>query len=343
VRSMKKLLFVSMLAAGVVGLACAGGCAKDGNAPIRLSYSVFFPPTHVHAQLAASWAAEVEKRSGGRLKISVYPGATLTKADQCWAGVVDGISDLGMSCLAYTPGPFPLLEALDLPLKWPDGEVATAVSAELAEKYAAESALPAKLLYLHAHGPGVLATRQKVENLEDLQRLKIRGTGLSAQIVEALGGTAIGMSQPDTYDALQKGVVDGTFCPIETLKGWRQGECVKYVLEVPEVGYTTAMFVAMNRKKWDSLPPDLQQILLDTSAEWLPKHGKAWCDADDEGRAFAAEKGVEFLRLPPDEAARWAEKVAPLLDAYVARCEAKGLPGRAFLTDAQEAIKASGK
>ena len=50
------------------------------------------------------------------------------------------------------------------------------------------------------------------------------------------------MSQPETYEALQ-GVVDATLCPIETLKGWKQGEVISSVTDSSVVGYTTAMFV----------------------------------------------------------------------------------------------------
>jgi len=51
------------------------------------------------------------------------------------------------------------------------------------------------------------------------------------------------MPQPETYEALQKGVVEATLCPIETLKGWKQGEAISFVTDSSSIGYTTAMFV----------------------------------------------------------------------------------------------------
>lgn len=65
----------------------------------------------------------------------------------------------------------------------------------------------------------------------------------------------VAMAQPDTYEARQKNVVDATLCPIETLKGWKQGEVISSVTDATAVGYTTAMFVAMNKQKWEKLPP----------------------------------------------------------------------------------------
>lgn len=318
--------------------ACGAGGEAASGPEYKLTYSIFFPPMHLQAKTGMDWAAEVEKRSGGRIQITVHPGGTLTKADQCWQGVISGVSDLGMSCFAYTPGRFPLLEAIDLPLGWPDGMTATRVATALAAKYNPAEIQGAKLLYIHAHGPGILATKKPVRSLEDLKNMKIRGTGLSAGIATALGATAVGMPQPETYDALQKGVVDGTFCPIETLKGWKQGEVISYITDTKAIGYTTAMFVAMNQKTWEALPADLQRLIEEVSAEFVDKHGAAWNQADEEGLAFVKELGREIIPLSAEEEARWKAQVAPILDKYLAQAAEKGLPGADFLRDAQNRI-----
>ena len=343
---MKNRIWLGWMLAAIAGVALAAGCGKkeasaDGAAAVqtyKLTYSIFFPPMHVQAKTGMEWAAEVEKRSGGRIQIAVHPGGTLTKADQCWQGVLGGISDLGMSCFAYTPGRFPLLEALDLPLGWPDGLTATRVATALAAKYNPAEIQGAKILYIHAHGPGILATKKPVRALEDLKNMKIRGTGLSAGIATALGATAVGMPQPETYDALQKGVVEGTFCPIETLKGWKQGEVIEFVTDTKAIGYTTAMFVAMNQKSWDALPADLQQILTDVSAEFVDKHGNAWNQADAEGLEFVQGLNREIIALSADEEARWKAAVEPIVAKYLAQTAEKGLPGADFLKDVQTMI-----
>ena len=318
--------------------------AKGGEAAppvIRLTYSIFFPPTHVQAIAGTQWAKEIERRSGGRVKIDVFPGGTLTKADQCYQGVVDGISDIGMSCLAYTRGRFPLLEGLDLPLGYPDGAVATRIANELVAKYQPQETQDTHLLYLHAHGPGILASKKPVRALEDLKGMKVRATGLSAKIVERLGAAAVGMPQPETYEALQKGVVEATLCPVETLKGWKQAEVINYVTDATAIGYTTAMFVTMNRDRWNALPADLQALFTEVSAEWVAQHGAAWNTADREGEALVAELKRETIRLAPEEQARWQAAVAPVLQAYVEQAAAKALPAQAFLDDAQQRVAAA--
>ena len=141
------------------------------------------------------------------------------------------------------------------------------------------------------------------------------------------------------YEALQKGVVQATLCPIETLKGWKQGEVVDYVAETAAIGYTTAMFVTMNLERWNSLPEDIQQIMTKVSADWVDKHGVAWNEADAAGRAMLKELGKDTFALPDEETARWREKISPVLDQFAAKAEAKGLPGRRFLDDLLAEVK----
>ncbi len=96
-------------------------------AQTTLTYSIFFPATHAQAKAGESWARN-KKRTGGKVKINIFSGGSLTLADQCFDGVEKGISDIGMSCFAYTRGRLPLLEALDLPMGYPNGMVATLVA-----------------------------------------------------------------------------------------------------------------------------------------------------------------------------------------------------------------------
>jgi TRAP-type C4-dicarboxylate transport system substrate-binding protein len=195
-----------------------------------------------------------------------------------------------------------------------------------------------QLLYVHAHGPGILASKKPVKSLTDLKSLKVRATGLSAKIVEALGGTPVAMSQPETYEALAKGVVEATLCPIETLKGWKQGETIQYVVDASAIGYTTAMFVVMNKDKWATLPANVQKVFNEVNEEWITKHGAAWDEADKAGREFVTELKREFIHLPEAEQQAWKTAVKPILEAYVKAAKDKNLPGDTMLADLQAEI-----
>ncbi len=326
----------------IITLLLTVGCAKKqdtGSQPaFEFSYSIFFPPTHIQCITADEWAREIEKRTEGRVKITLYPSGTLSKAPQVYEGVVSGISDIGMSCFAYTRGRFPLLEGLDLPMGYPDGMTASRIATNLAAKYAPEELADTKVLYIHAHGPGILASKKPVETIDQIKGLKVRATGLSAKIVTSLGGVPVAMAQPETYESLQKGVVDATMCPAETLKGWKQGEVISSVTDSSCIGYTTAMFVVMNKGKWDALPADLQQIVTEVSAEWVDKHGQAWDQADEEGWAFVEELGHPVIELSADQQQLWKQAVRPIIDEFIATAEEKNLPGRQLINDIETMI-----
>ena len=295
---------------------------------VNLNYSIFFPATHGQCKAGVSWAKEVEKRTNGKVKITVFPGGSLTKANQCYDGVVKGISDIGMSCFAYTRGRFPVMEAADLPLGYPDGLTATRVVNEFAQQMKPNELSDVKVLYIHAHGPGLLHTKKPVKTLADLNKMKIRSTGLSAKVVESLGGVPVAMSQGSTYESLQKGVVEGTFGPIEVLKGWKQGEVVKSTTDCYGIGYTTSMFVVMNLDKWNSLPKDVQEVMERVSAEWVDVHGNTWNEGDKQGREYTLSLGNQIIPLTEEESEKWKTAVKKVISSYIATADEKGLNGK---------------
>ncbi len=306
---------------------------------VELSYSIFFPPAHAQCKAAEEWAKEIEKQSNGKIKINVFPGGTLTSANECYDGVVKGISDIGMSCFAYTRGRFPVMEAIDLPMGYPSGMTASLAANDYYARLKPKELDDVHVLYLHAHGPGLLHTRKPVKALGDLKGMKIRSTGLSAKVVEVLGGVPVAMPQGGTYEALQKGVVEGTFAPIETLKGWKQAEVITSTTDCHTIGYTTAMFVVMNKSKWEQLPENIQKIMTDVSNRYISVHGKVWDEADAEGRAFTTELKNEINPLSEEEGKRWKTAVQPVIDEYIQTAGAGGIDGEQNLSILQAAIE----
>lgn len=308
------------------------GAGLAGAAPVTLTYSNFFPPTHIQSKLAEEWCKEVEKRTNGEVVVQYFPGQTLTKADQVYDGVVSGISDIGLSLFAYTRGRFPVMEVVDLPLGYPNGVVATEVVNEVYRELRPKELDDVKVLYLHAHGPGLVHSRVRpVRTMEDMKGLKFRATGLAAKIVTALGGTPVAMPMPETYPSLQKGVVDGALYPMESNKGWKLGEVTKYMTENFSMAYTSSFFVVMNKQKWERLSPAAQKAIDEVNAEWVAKTAAAWDESDQEGRAFFLEQKNEIIPLSPEEAARWKQAVQPIIDGYVTEAQGKGVDGKRAL------------
>jgi len=325
------LLFVCVF----VGIAfLTMGVLKAQAAPIKLTYSNFFPPTHIQSKLAEAWCKEVEKRTNGQVFVQYFPGQTLTKAAQCYDGVVTGLSDIGMSCLAYTRGRFPVMSAVDLPFGYTSGKIATKIANEVYRKFMPKELMDTRVMYLHAHGPGLLHTRDKpVRTLEDMKGLRIRATGTSALVAKALGATPVPMPMPETYQSLQKGVVDGSLYPWEANKGWKLGEVTKYCTADFSAAYTTAFFVVMNKDKWNSIPARFQRIIEEINEEWMVKHGEAWDTSDIAGIRYFLRQGGTVIGPDKKEAARWKAAVASIIDDYVAKAKKKGVRNAQEIVD----------
>ena len=334
-----RFICVVCLCALAIVVSLRAASAADEPKPIELTYSIFFPAMHKNTVLANEWAKEIEKRTDGRVKITVFPGGTLTAADKCYDGVEQGISDVGMSALSYTRGKFPLSEVTDLPLGYRSGVGATELVNAYYEQFKPKEFDGVKIMYFHAHGPGFLHTKKPVTTLADMKGMKIRCTGLAAKIVTALGGTPVAMPMGETYDALSRGVVDGSMAPQESLQGWKWGEVVKCSTECYGAAYTTAFFVAMNKTKWDSLPKDVQQTIEKVNEEWIVKTGQGWDEIDKAGKEFSIARGNQIISLSAQEDAEWAKAVQPILDEYVKNMQSKGLPGAEALAFCQEQLK----
>ncbi|MCB2191204.1 MAG: TRAP transporter substrate-binding protein [Deltaproteobacteria bacterium] len=310
------------------------------SAQTVLTYSNFFPPTHAQSQLAQAWCDEVKKRTGGKVNVQYFPGQTLTPARQAYDGVVNGLSDLAMGCFAYTRGRFPAMEALDLPLGYESGTKATKAANLFVDKIKPKELDQVVVMYVHAHGPGLLFTRDKaVKSLEDIKGLKIRSHGTSAKLVKALGGVPVTLPMPDSYQALARGIVDGSFYPVESNLGWKLAETVKFGTWSLPVAYTTTFFVVMNKARWKALPEEVKTTIRQINQEWAAKTGATWDQADQKGlEFFLAQSGRKIIKLSPAEGERWRQAAQPVITEYELSSTKRGLDGKAVVKAAQEAL-----
>ena len=323
---MKKLLLV-LLALALLAVPFSSGCGP--KAPeYELTYNNFFPPTNFHSILADQFCKEIEERTDGKVKITYYPASGLAPAPETYDAVVEGIADIGMTCLAYTMGRFPASELVDLPHGYPTGWVATMVATDFYNQFKPAEFADSHPLYFHAHGPGIVYTIDKpVRALEDMEGLVLRSTGVGAAIAEALGATGYAASQSEAYELMSKGTIDGSMTPMEPLLGWNQAEVVNYVTNCYDVAYTTDFIVVMNLDKWNILPSDIQQVFTEVSEEWAEKHAKLWTYYDKAAADyFLTFPGREIIELSAAEMARWVDATAVVKDNYMVEKAALGLP-----------------
>ena len=322
----------------VISVIPALSAGADEKQSTDLIYTTFFTPKHGQTLLVEEWGKEIEKRTNGAVHFTFHPGDYL-QGDQIYEGVVLGATDIGMSVFSYNIKRFPVMEAIDLPLGYPSAKVATSVINDFYNKYHPKELDNVKILYLHAHGPGMLHSKAPVYKLEDLKGMRIRSTVFTSALTKALGAIPVVKPQGFTYVLLQDGYVGATWGPLEVLKGWRLAEQIKYSIWCKRIGYTTGFYVAMNLKKWNALTKDIQGVFEEVSAEWIPKHAVAWDESDKAAREYTLSLGNKIVVLDDEKCSRWQQAAQPVIDNYEKRVEKSGLPAKEYVSTVKELIQ----
>jgi TRAP-type C4-dicarboxylate transport system substrate-binding protein len=338
---MKRSVVVGILAAVVFCFLLAVSThVYAAEKVITIKVANWFPITHKQSILLDEWCKELEKKTNGKVKVNYYPGGTLVPASQAYDAVTKGISDVGNHVLGYTPGRFPLTEVIDLPHGYPNNTVPTHLANAFYAKFKPKEFDQVKILWFHSQAPGIIHTRAvPITKLEDLKGLKMRTYGSNAKLMGLLGGVPVAMPMTDVYDALSRGVADGLMSCYEALEGFRIGEQVKYTTENFGTSYTACFVVAMNKDKWNSLPPDVQKVIDGMIPEYIDKYAAMWEEIEKSGRNYMVKRGDKFTSLSKAEEARWVEKAQPLFEDYVKRMQAKGLPGGEALKFVRDYLK----
>jgi len=333
---MRARVYFAMVMAVVLMGALGVGPAMAEKA-IKLTYANFPPaPTFPCVQMER-WKAEVEKRANGKVVVQTFPGGTLLGAMNMFDGVVAGQADIGCFAMSYHPGRFPTVEAVDLPVGWPNATVASLVLHDLYQKYEPEPFKQVKVLTVFTCPPANIMSTKPVRTLDDFKGLRIRATGTGVKVLELLGATPVGMPQSDVPDALHKGLLDGMASSLEIMKDFNFAEYCRYVtmtnLQVVTFG------VVMNRKAWDSLPDDVKKVMDGMRKEQTEWTGRYVDGHVNEAIAWSKEKyKVEVIELSSAEKTKMQERLSPLVDDYIQRAGSR-VPAAEIIKDVM-ALKA---
>lgn len=301
------------------------------SAEYTLRFAHHFPAVSApHKLIFQAWADAVEKESGGRINVEVYPSATLAKPTAQYDSVVNRIADVTATIQGYTANRFPLTQIVELPGVAKSAENGACVVEKLYEDGSiAREYRKTKPLFLFTHGLGHIHTTEKpINKPEDLAGLRIRRpTSVVANLLKGLDAQPVGMPVPDTYQAAQRGVIDGVTLPWEGQYVFRLNELTPYHTEVGGL-YTLAFVVTMNKSVYNSMPKDLQKVIDDNSGmKWSEKAAKVFDDLDKKGREQAIEMGQKITVIKdginnPD----WKPTLDKAKKDYLDSLKAKGLP-----------------
>jgi TRAP-type C4-dicarboxylate transport system substrate-binding protein len=175
-------------------------------------------------------------------------------------------------------------------------------------------------------------TRTKpVRTLDDLKGMRLRtpSRAQSAQLT-ALGAVPVDMPVTQIYGALERGVIEGTMIPLSAMIDFKLIEVVKYMTVDAPLG-RSPFLVAMQRKRYESLSPDLKKIIDDTTGLQMSLAGAQSYDKKNKIALAAGKKDREVISLAPAEGKKWLEIFKKLAKEQAAEIDKRGLPGTALV------------
>ena len=328
------------IAALATGFAATSALAQE----VTLKLHQFLPSqANVPKLVLDVWADNVERDSGGRIKIDRYPSMQLGgRPPELMDQAIDGVADIVWTVVGYTPGRFPSTEVFELPFMMTNARAVSRAYWEMFDKYWKDTEFKdLKILGTWVHGPGILHTNKPVTTPADLQGMKIRGGSRSVNaLLTKLGATPVGMPVPAVPEGLSKGVIDGTTIPWEVTVALKVPELVKNHTEFSGAAlYTLTFVLAMNKPKYESLPDDLKKVIDDNSGlEFSVFAGGTQADADGPARKLAADRGNNIITVDEAGTKAWREKAQPIYDDWVADMNSKGIDGQALIDEARMLI-----
>ncbi|MDG6832820.1 TRAP transporter substrate-binding protein [Glaesserella parasuis] len=262
-----KLFNLKTLAALIASAALFSGTA---NAETTLRFGYEAPRSDTQHTAAKKFNDLLKEKSKGEIKLSLFPDSTLGNAQTMIGAVRGGTIDIEMSGSPNFSGLEPKLNVIDIPFIFKNREHAYAVlDGEIGQGL---------LKDLEAQGLKGLAfwevgfrsftnSKHPVKSPEDIKGLKVR-TNQNPMYIQAfslLGANPVPMPLSELYTALETRAVDAQEHPIGIFWSAKLYEVQKY-LSLTNHGYTP-LIVVMNKAKFDSFSPELQQAILDAAKE----------------------------------------------------------------------------
>ena len=319
---MKKKIILIAFAALILGVGYSSVLAADA---IKLKFANFFPPTHKNSAMSEKFCKDVTRMSNGKLEISHYTGGTLLTGPKMAAGVATAIADFGLTHVSYSRGRFPVMEIMELPLGFPSAYVAGHAVNDFWAKFKPKEFDTYQTLMFSTSPPNVVQTLSKpVRTLDDVKGMKIRAQGRIADITKAIGATPMPLEMADVYESLRRAVLDGNLGNFEQMKGWKTGELLKYASTTWQISSVNNFFIVMNKQKWNSLPPDMQKLIMDYSKDFAEEWAISWNGIEIEGRDFFLKQGGQIVQVPDAEVSKWTKAVEPVVADYKKDMVSKG-------------------
>jgi tripartite ATP-independent transporter DctP family solute receptor len=324
--------------AAAVGLlmltACGGGetkevsnegdGAKSGNDSdvITIKVGHISPDGQAYAIGFNEYAKAVEEATQGKVKFEIFGNGALGGERELLEGVQLGTLDMSLITTGVVTNFVPEVAVIEFPFLFRDLDHAyktldSEVGQELLDKM---SEVNMKGISFWENGQRHLANSQHpVKSVADLKGLKMRTieSELLLDTYSALGTNATPMAFPEVYSGLQQGVIDGSDFSTGVYYTTKVFEQSKFFSEVG-LYYASATLV-MNQKLFDSLPEDVQKVVVDLGKEFAAKERQINQDLTADYEKNLLEGGVEIIRASDIDMESFRQAVQPVYEKHAER------------------------
>lgn len=330
-------MFGGLTLAGLAGAQAATGVAAAAEG-LELKMQFASADGTPWNDLDRRYAAQLEAITGGRAKVTFFPPNSVTPFKDWLQATGAGLLDIGFVWHPALPGKFPQLELFGLPGLAKNQTIATVVYWRLRDAFPGMGQLFSDADNVVDLGTFVamgshLHTREPIRTLADLKgKVLAAQDSAGVQVMEKLGASASVMVGPDAYLALQRGAVDGVLCAWGWVNNFKFNEVTTYhtLVNLNPGTYSTVM----NRDTFAKLTDAEKAHVTDLRPTYFFNN-----TTDGAAAAMAAIPPENIISLSADEQQGLADQMRPMWDEWVAKADARGLPGGEILDETARLLK----
>lgn len=277
---------------------------KKADETITLQAISFLPKNHPLVQVLPMWIKRVEESTGGQVRINWKGGPESIPSLEQIEAIRNGLIDVNFNVTAYYESLAPEIRAFSLSEYTPWEERENGFYNYMAERHKNNG-----VIYLGRWLSESISfyfwVNKPANSPDDLKGRTMRTQAMYDRYMRQLGIAPVPVEQSETYTALERGVVEGFGWPIlgPRENGWT--EKTKYVID--HILWNQNATILINPKAWEKLTPDLQQKVIQASADFEHDMVNYFNDISSKERTKLQEHGVKFIKFSPEDAKQYVK------------------------------------
>jgi TRAP-type C4-dicarboxylate transport system substrate-binding protein len=333
----KRLISAVAVLAAAVGFAGAEAAAQ---APIKISYGTYLPPTHVnnHAGIEP-FAKRVEQETGGKVKFEIFTGGSVAPAKAAIDQIRDKLVTAGMIVDSYVNREVPYSYTLtELALQ---GRNALAMAGAVNEmqlvecKGCLEEQKKAGFISTayYSTAPYVFMCKTPLVKAEDMKGRKVRATAAFGLLVKAMGGVPVNITSDEVYEAMQRGQAECNVGADAWLKSYTLWDVAKAVTKQPIGTYHGGQLFAINAEAWNSFPADVKAVIKKNLPILAADVSFGYLEESKVAQEGAASHGVKFVDPDPSLTKAYEDFLKDDTQRVIEQAEKRGVKNAKALVE----------